>query len=113
MAFEKEATLKGSKYIYSLNPLVKKFTLRDNGFVQTMNGNHQFVRTLEATPQSKEGFRLKITVNKDLQTFKMGVTTKDGLRTVDLFKKEEFRMMQEKFYFLMEGMIDRGVFEKK
>ena len=68
---------------------------------------------MQATPQSKEGFKLKITVAKDISTLKMSVTTANGLKAVDIFKDAKQEMVQEKFYFLMDGMIDRGLFVKE
>ncbi|MEG1503861.1 DUF1831 domain-containing protein [Enterococcus sp. 22-H-5-01] len=113
MAFTKQATIKGAKYNYVLAPTAKRYTLRDNGFTETSSGNFQLVRPLQSTPQSKEGFKLKITVAKDLGTFKMSVTTANGLKTVDIFKDSQQEMIQEKFYYLMDGMIDRGLFVKE
>ncbi len=81
-------------------------------FTETNGGNFQLIRGLEATPQSKEGFKLKITVAKDLQTFKMSITTANGLKAVNIFKDEQHKMLQEKFYFLMDGFISRGLFVK-
>lgn len=112
MAFEKAATVAGAAYAYRLNPNAKKYTLRDNGFVETNSGNFQLIRPLDATPQSKEGFKLKITVAKDLGTLKMSITTANGLKAVDIFKDASHEMSQEKFYFLMDGFISRGLFEK-
>ncbi|HCE11505.1 MAG TPA: cysteine desulfurase, partial [Enterococcus sp.] len=83
-----------------------------NGFTETNGGNFQLIRGLEATPQSKEGFKLKITVAKDIQTFKMSITTANGLKAVNIFKDPKQKMLQEKFYFLMDGFISRGLFEK-
>lgn len=113
MAFTKSATIKGAKYQYELAPTAKKYTLRDNGFTETSSGNFQLIRPLQATPQSKEGFKLKITVAKDISTMKMSVTTANGLKSVDIFKDNKQEMVQEKFYFLMDGMIERGLFVKK
>ncbi|GAA2910543.1 DUF1831 domain-containing protein [Enterococcus pseudoavium] len=113
MAFTKTATIKGSKYSYALAPTAKKYTLRDNGFTETSSGNFQLIRPLQATPQSKEGFKLKITVAKDLESFKMSVTTANGLKAVDIFKDSKQELVQEKFYFLLDGMIDRGLFVKE
>ena len=111
MAFQETATILGSQTSYKLAPTAKKYTLRDNGFSQTSSGNFQLIRPLEATPQSKEGLKLKITVDKDIQKLKMSVTTANGLKAVNIFKIKN-ELLQEKFYFLMDGFIDRGLFEK-
>ncbi|MFV0560147.1 MAG: DUF1831 domain-containing protein [Enterococcus sp.] len=112
MGFAKTAQVLGSDVTYQLAPAAKRYTLRDNGFIETNGGNFQLIRPLDATPQSKEGFKLKITVSKDIKTFKMSITTANGLKTVDIFKDAKQEMSQEKFYFLMDGMISRGLFEK-
>lgn len=112
MAFQQKATVLGSDVFYRIAPQAKRYTLRDNGFTETNGGNFQLIRPLEATPQSKEGFKLKITVDKDIQTLKMSVTTGNGLKSVNLFKGSQHEMLQEKFYFLMDGFISRGLFEK-
>ena len=112
MAFESKATVEGCSIFYKVNPSAKKYTLKDNGFTETKSGNFQLIRPLDATPQSKEGFKLKITVAKDLQTFKMSITTANGLKAVNIFKDEQHKMLQEKFYFLMDGFISRGLFVK-
>ena len=62
MAFQQKATVLGSDVFYRIAPQAKRYTLRDNGFTETNGGNFQLIRPLEATPQSKEGFKLKITV---------------------------------------------------
>lgn len=112
MAFTKTASVLGAATTYQVASTAKKYTLRDNGFVETSSGNFQLIRPLDATPQSSEGFKLKITVAKDLDTLKMSITTPNGLKAVNIFKDEKHAMSQEKFYFLMDGMISRGLFEK-
>lgn len=42
----------------------------------------------------------------------MSVTTANGLKAVNIFKDSANDLLQEKFYFLMDGFIDRGLFEK-
>ncbi|MCM6881631.1 DUF1831 domain-containing protein [Enterococcus italicus] len=112
MAFETKTTVLGSPQYYQLASTAKRYTLRDNGFTETNGGNFQLIRPLQATPQSKEGFQLKITVAKDIKTFKMSVTTANGLKAVNLFKDPKHEMLREKFTFLMDGFIDRGLFEE-
>ena len=85
MAFEKSIHLADCKYRYSISPNVKKFTLRDTTFVQNKIGNYELHRLLEKVPNSGEGFPLKITINKDLTSFKLSITDKSGLRNVNIF----------------------------
>lgn len=112
MAFQEQATVEGAAVKYRLAASAKRYTLRDNGFTETNSGNFQMIYPLAATPQSKEGFKLKVTVAKDIKTLKMSVTTANGLKSVNIFKDPKNAMIQEKFYFLMEGMISRGLLEK-
>lgn len=112
MAFAKTATVLGCPVTYRLNPSAKRYTLRDNGFTETNGGNYQLVLPLKATPQSQEGFKLKITVDGTIENLKMSITSKNGLQAVNIFKNDKQSMLQEKFYFLLDGMIDRGLFEK-
>ena len=54
---------------------------------------------------------MKIIVNPDLSGFKLSVTDKSGLRNVDIFKNAS-EMIQNKFYFQMDALVDRGGFTK-
>ncbi len=107
MAFETTATVLGAPISYRLHPDAKRYTLRDNGFTETNGGNYQLIRPLDATPQSKEGFKLKITVSKDIQTLKMSITTANGLKAVNIFKDPKQKMSQDKFYFF-DGWDDQS-----
>lgn len=112
MAFESNVKLEDCKYSYGINPKVKKFTLRDNGFSETAAGNFQYERLLETVPNSGEGFKMKIIANRELTKLKLSITDKSGLRLVNIFRNEANQIIQEKFYFQMETLIDRGVLVK-
>ncbi len=112
MAFQEKATVLGCPIEYRIGAQAKKYTLKDNGFSETSSGNFQLIRPLEATPQSNQGYKLKITIAEDLKTLKMSITTANGLKSINIFSDSKFEMNQEKFYFLMDGMISRGCFEK-
>ncbi|MBF7093723.1 DUF1831 domain-containing protein [Streptococcus sp. HF-1907] len=113
MAFEKEIVLPDCRFSYAINPNVKKFTLRDTTFTQTHIGNYELTRLLEEVPNSGDGFPLKITINKDLNGFKLAITDKSGLRLVNIFKSEKHKILQDKFYFLMDSLVERDIFTKK
>lgn len=112
MAFEKTITLTDCLYSYTLSDDVKKYTLRDTTFTQNRVGHYELTRLLEKVPNSGEGFALKITINKELTGFKMNITDKSGLRLVNIFKSEDNTISQEKFYFLMDSLVERDIFTK-
>lgn len=113
MPFENTLTPTGSKVRYTLSPKIKRYTLRDTTFTQTKLGNYELTRLLEKVPNSGEGFLLKITVNKDLTGFKLTITDKSGLKTVNIFKSEDNKIIQDKFYFLMNSLVERDIFIKE
>lgn len=112
MAFQTSVSLANCDFTYSLQPNVKKFTLRDNTFAETKVGNYELSRLLEAVPNSGDGFLLKIIINKDLSGVKINITDKSGLRLVNIFKSEKHHIIQQKFYFLMDSLVERDIFEK-
>ena len=113
MAFQTTIHLKDCPYGYSLGENVKKFTLRDNTFSETKVGNYELTRLLENVPNSGDGFLLKIIINKELSGVKINITDKSGLRLVNIFKSETNQIIQEKFYFLMDSLVERGIFTKQ
>lgn len=42
----------------------------------------------------------------------MNITDKSGLRLVNIFKSEDNTILQEKFYFLMDSLVERDIFTK-
>lgn len=112
MAFAKEISLKNCQYTYTINPNIKKYTLKDLTFSTNKIGHYELSRLLEEIPNSGQGFLLKIVINKDLNTFKLHITDKSGLHTVNIFKTNDLKIFQDKFYFLMDSLVDRHVFTK-
>lgn len=113
MAFSTTVHLAHCNYSYQLQSGVKKYTLRDNTFEQTKNGTYQLSRILEEVPNSNKGFLLKIIINPDITGFKINITDMSGLRLIDIFKPDGNQVIQEKFYFLMDSLVDRGIFTKE
>lgn len=109
MAYISEFTLPSCQYIYSLSPNIKKYTLRDTTFLLKPNKSYEFSRLLEISPNSGEGFLMKITVNAELTKFSLSITDKNGLRNVNIFEKAD-PIIVEKFYFQMQLFVDREIF---
>ena len=112
MAFVTEKHLEDSQYTYKLSPSIKKYTLMDTTFIKNRLGNYELTRILESVPNSGDGPLLKIIVNSDLTGFNLSISDKSGLKNMNIFKSEDNKMIQEKFYFQMNALVDRGVFVK-
>ncbi|GAY74083.1 DUF1831 domain-containing protein [Lentilactobacillus kosonis] len=113
MAFASEVTVLGDSITYEIADTIKKFTLKDVGFVETKNGNYSLDRSLDPTSPYNASYKLKIMVNTDLSGFKMSTTTGNGLAKVNIFKTEDTKESVEQFRFVMQNLIDRGVFKIK
>src|SRR5574341_74847 len=111
MAFITEKHLDDCKDTYQLSDSIKKYTLMDTTFIKNKIGNFELSRILEQVPNSGDGPLLKIIVNSDLTGFKLSITDKAGLRHINIFKSPENKMIQDKFYFQMNALVDRGVFK--
>lgn len=111
MPYATQASPKGSSVQYGIDPDIKKYALRDMGFIETKQGNFQWIRPLDPTPQIETGYKFKLTISKDLKGLKMSIVTRDGLSSVDIFhsKREDADMIQEKFQFYMNHLLHRHI----
>lgn len=94
---------------YKVSEQIKRYTLRDVGFVETKQGNFQFVRALDPTPQMTTGLTLKITINREMTQLKMSIVGQGGMKAVNIFEdhSERGHMVQEKYQFYMNGLVQR------
>ena len=94
------------------NPNIKKYALKDLTFSENKVGHYELSRLLEEVPNSGEGFLLKIVIHKDLTGFKLNITDQSGLRLVNIFKSSDYKILQDKFYFLMNSLVERQILTK-
>lgn len=112
MAFENEVSLKGSTKKYLLNSEVKRYTLRDHGFTETKSGNFQLIRSLDTVVGSKQGVMLKVTVTKDLSSFKMSTTTANGLKSVDVYGNKAMLALRDNLEYILDGLVSENILEE-
>ncbi|WP_027107614.1 hypothetical protein [Lacticigenium naphthae] len=107
MGLEKTASIPGESKQYRVHPEVKKYTLRDNGFQESKSGKYHLTRTLSVNPMDKKAPLLKINIGSDLTTLKISITTQNGLQSLILPNKENFKeaygIAQSVLYQLVEG----------
>lgn len=107
----KEDKLEGSSEYYQTAPSIKKYTLRDNGFIETKNGNFQFLRDLEiGNPNST---KLKINIDKELKTVKLTAVTANGLRSVNLYKNDQLKEARERAQYILTSFVEANILERK
>ncbi|MFD1671155.1 DUF1831 domain-containing protein [Agrilactobacillus yilanensis] len=110
MALAATAKVLGGADTYALSPNVKRYTLRDTGFMETKNGNFQLEQPLNGVSPYAGGFKLKITVSKELQKLKMSVTDASGLHPMNIFKDlEKTGTIVEQFNYVIQNLLDREV----
>lgn len=110
MAFNTSAVLEGFDRRFKVSPQARPYTLRDNGFVNTRQGNFEYKRELDT--DHKQGLTLKVKVDKDLQGLSISTVNKKGIRKVDVMKLDNNAMLIEKINFIFDGFIDRNVLEE-
>ncbi len=109
MAYEKQVQLKGDSRRFGLAATIKKYTLRDTGFVPTKAGRFQLNRKLNPDEADNRSVRLKITVNQDLTGFKMAVVTANEMQAVNIFKQpDKYATELEQLNFTLQELVDRG-----
>lgn len=105
-------TLPGGTVKYAVSDSAVRYTLRDNAFTETRNGNFQYERTLSKQVVDKKSPKLKITISKDLSVFTMNTVTANGLKKIDLFKTNERQEAREFAEFILKDFIENGVLVK-
>lgn len=109
MPYTQTAQPLGSPKNYKVSEQVKRYALRDVGFTTTKQGNFQFVRSLDPTPQMKTGLVLKITIHQSLEGLKISIVGQNGMKAMDIFKddSDKGQMIRQKFDFYMNSLIQR------
>lgn len=113
MEFQKENQLLGDSDKYVISPNIKEYTLLDLGFEKTKRGNYRYLGSLDRKSPFKPFARLQILVNDDLSGFKMDTVNSNGLAKVNIFKQERRDEFVTQLHFILNEMVERGIFDKK
>lgn len=103
-----KAHLPGSNQEYVISDNAKRYTLKDNFFTETRNGNFQYERSLSKVP-NKQAPVLKIQINKTLDELKISSVNAKGLKVIDLYKNESFNDYREFAEFLLQDLVENNV----
>ena len=110
MEFKKNVQLVGDTVTYTISPEVKKYTLIDLGFEQTLRGNFEYKGSLDTDNPFKPVARLRILINASLDGFKMETVTGNGARKINIFTHQRSAEFVEQLHFILKEMLERNVF---
>ncbi len=105
-------SLPGGTTRYGISDQAVRYTLRDNAFAITRNGNFQYERPLSKQVMDKKAPRLKISVSKDLTDLTISTVTPNGLKKIDLYKndqRQDARLFAEQ---ILDDLVANRVLEK-
>lgn len=106
------ASLTGSSKKYRVHPDAKRYTMRDNAFIETKNGNFQYERVLSTKPGSKSTPKLKLTISKDFSDLKMSTVAPNGIKKIDIYKNIEMKEERDLADFYLDNFVQNGILEE-
>lgn len=112
MVFKKSVTIAGDA-TYEISPNIKKYTLGDLGFVKNNANAYVLRRSLEPSKALGMGISLKVTINENLDGFKLSTVSARDVMTVDIFKNQNSKELVEIYRYYMDEFVDRQIFIRK
>lgn len=112
MATYKKDHLLGSDTYYSVHDNAKRYTLRDNGFLENKNGSFHYERVLSLHSQDKKVPRLKIIISEDVDELKISAVTANGLKKIDLYKSNQMEEERRFAEGILSSLVNANVLIK-
>jgi len=105
------STLPGGQAEYVVNNQAKRYTMKDNGFSESKNGNFQYKRSLSANPADKATPKLKIFVSKDFSELKISTVTSNGIKRINLYNNENQKGAREFAEYVLNSLVEESVLQ--
>ena len=112
MSQSNKASIEGSKVEYRVHPDAKRYTLRDNAFVETPNGNFQYERSLTTQGDLTNAPKLRITITKNFKKLRILSVAANGIKKVNLYANEEMKDARKLAEFYLEDFVKENVLER-
>lgn len=112
MSQSNKASLKGSSVEYRVHPEAKRYTMRDNAFTETKNGNFQYERRLSTQGAATNVPMLRVSINKNFDKLRILSLAPNGIRKINLYENDEMKEARELAEFYLEDFVEEKVLEK-
>lgn len=101
----------GDKQSYSISDKIKKYSLKDVGFIENSHGSLVYNRPIGDSPYDAK-FKLKVSVSKDLDNLKMAVTDLSGIKNIDISKLKNSEEMVKMYQYILDDFVSRDILTK-
>lgn len=112
MSQSNKASLLGSDIAYQVHTDAKRYTMRDNAFTETKNGNFQYERKLTTQGNAANAPILKITVSQNFKRLRILTLAPNGVRKINLYETDEMKEAREIAEFYLEDFVKEKVLER-
>ncbi|MCP0886482.1 DUF1831 domain-containing protein [Ligilactobacillus sp. WILCCON 0076] len=109
MAYTKAAKVLGMNQVYKLADNIKRYSLRDVGFIESKNGKFQLERSLDPRMPINQSFKFKMVVQNDLHNFKMATVTANGLKEVNIFKANDAEKKITQLEYIIKDLQEHNI----
>lgn len=101
--------VKIGNWTYKINPVIKKYALRDAGFTQTTHGEFRYTHPLYLdSPYDTIGF-VKIDVNESLTQLDILTVGNDKMTKINLFKNKKLQPVVDLLKFNLDDLVEREI----
>lgn len=112
MSQSNTASIEGSDIQYRVHPDAKRYTLRDNAFTETANGNFQYERSLTTQGDTATAPKLRITITKNFKRLRILTVAANGIKKVNLYANDEMKEARELAEFYLKDFVKENVLER-
>lgn len=105
-------SLPGGQDKFAVSDQAVRYTLRDNAFRETKNGNFQYERPLSKLVMDKSAPKLKIAISKDLSDLTLNTVTANGMKKIDLYKNDQRKEARDFAEYILADLVENGVLTK-
>lgn len=107
-------TIPGDSKVYSLHPNVKRYTLRDHGFIETKNGNFQYERPLSTIVTDSNAPVLKVTVYKNFDRVRVSIVAgAKSAKKVNVFSNKNMEQEREMLSFILKEFEEAEIIQEE
>lgn len=101
----------GDQQSYTISDNIKKYSLKDVGFIENNHGSLVYNRPIGDSPYDAK-FKLKVSVSKNLDNLKMAVTDLTGIKNIDISKLKNSEEMIKMYQYILDDFVDRDILIK-